>query len=351
MVSSAIGKERWWALLISFLVMIDSFLIFPTAAISSEDGIEFYETIISTNGGGIPGRIALEVYQPKADGKFNAFVMCPGSWEPSEAWGVYFPPFTPEFIAGQGYVVICWDPRGSFMAGAAASEALDYLDPDRWGIGESSIFPPAIMLMSEVFVEDLYEVITFANNLEKVKKDEIGIIGFSHGASYPIAEKVLMQDDRVKLIAAIEPLADERSLIAMATSSFPPVMDAATHLFNSIPHQLIDLIWSALSHLGIVGLPSHFIEDLDCDLIVVQSEQYHASLSGMLGLGSCREPGLTLYNSAVNARYRKLNRNPPGIAIDETNLDDYDWFPSPLWDDGELLCQYFVECIEPRVVA
>jgi len=340
-------------------MVIEKIVMFATAAvlvmpaslfISNDLGtemgcfeIETFETRIPTDGGDISGSLAIKVHQPVEEGRYPSFVMCPGSWEPSAAWNVYFKPFTPEFIASRGYVVISWDPRGSFMLYAGANEITDYLDPARYGIGDSSPFPPAILMESTFFVEDLYNVITFANDLPKVREDEIGIIGFSHGASYPIIEKVMLNDDRVKLIVSIEPIGDEASLVAMLTSGIPVIEEVMQSLIRALPEKIFDLIWGLLRVLKTVGLPSHYIEDLDCDLIVIQSTKYHASL----GLSTCVEPGLTVYNGAVNSPYRRLNRNPPNIEIDQEHLEDYDWFPAPIWGDGDLFCQYFIDCVKP----
>jgi len=316
-----------------------SFAVVP--AMPTEDGrTGVYKTKISTNGGGIPGELALTVYQPTNSTKHRAFVMCPGSWEYGKAWDVYFPPFTPEFIADQGYTVVTWDPRGTLMLAAGFHEFSDLFETERYGVGHSSLCPPSILpLDSESVVEDLYNVITYTADLPGV--EEIGIIGFSYGASYPIIEKVALDDYRIRLIMAIEPIGDEESIASMLSLG-----DSMTSLVGMIPTRAFDVCWRALRIFGVLGLPSHYINSLDCDLLIVQSLQYHASLSGLLGIGTCVDPGLFVYDNAPG--YHRLNRNPPGVDVDRTRLKDYDWFPAPIWEDGELLCQYFIDCVEPR---
>jgi hypothetical protein len=322
-------------------LLMFSFAVVP--AMPAEYGpkrIGTFKTKISTNGGGIPGELALTVYQPTNRTKHRAFVMCPGSWEYGKAWDVYFPPFTPEFIAAQGYTVVTWDPRGTFMLATGWQELSDLFEPERYGVGHSSLYPPSILPPDSKFVvEDLYNVITYTAALPGVK--EIGIIGFSHGASYPIIEKVTLDDDRIGLIIAIEPIGDETSLASMLSFG-----DSMISLVGTIPTRAFDVCWSALRIFGVLGLPSHYINSLDCDLLVVQSLQYHASLSGLLGIGTCVDPGLFVYDNAPG--YRRLNRNLPGTEIDRTRLGDYDWFPAPIWEDGDLLCEYFMDCVEPR---
>ncbi|MDY7018041.1 MAG: hypothetical protein SVK44_07515 [Nitrospirota bacterium] len=92
-----------------------------TPGLSIKDGVSKTTQRIPTQGGGIKGELVVHVL--KADPSPNApvIVLCPGSWEYSKAWEVYFPPFTPEFLAKRGFVAVTWDPRGAFMFGAGAA--------------------------------------------------------------------------------------------------------------------------------------------------------------------------------------------------------------------------------------
>jgi len=344
------GRREARILMITLFLFLSPILLTGVETSESVPGIRTFTTRIGTDGGGIDGELCVTVYQPDDGKEHPAFVMCPGSWECGKAFDVYFTPFTPEFVASQGYTVVTWDPRGTFMLAAGLSKPGDLLERERYGIGRSTLCPPSIMPFdSEYVIEDLYNVITYASELPGVNEDRMGIIGFSYGASYPIIEKVALNDDRIDLILAIEPLGDEASLISLLTSIIPVVGEHIAALVRQIPGAVFDVLWRSLMVFKTLGLPSHYIEDLDCDLMVVQSLRYHASLNGMLGIGICVDPGVFVYNHAKNAPYRRFNRNEPNIDIDLDRFDEYDWFPAPLWDDGDLLCEYFVECVEPRI--
>jgi hypothetical protein len=345
-----VSRREVRILVVALFLFLNPAVLAGVENAGSASGIRTFTTKIGTDGGGINGELFVTVYQPDDGKEHPAFVMCPGSWEYGKGFEVYFAPFTPEFVASQGYTVVTWDPRGTFMLAAGWSKPGDLLERERYGIGRSTLCPPSILPFdSEYVIEDLYNVITYASELPGVNEDRMGIIGFSYGASYPIIERVALNDDRIDLIVAIEPLGDEASLISLVTSIIPVVGEYIPALVRQIPGVVFDVLWSFLRVFKTLGLPRHYLEDLDCDLMVVQSLRYHASLSGMLGIGTCVDPGVFVYDHAKNAPYRRFNRNEPNIDIDLERFDEYDWFPAPLWYDGDLLCEYFGECVEPRI--
>lgn len=318
-----------------------------TPELSIEDGVSKTTQRIPTQGGGIKGELVVHVLKAGPSPNAPVIVLCPGSWEYSKAWEVYFPPFTPEFLAKRGFVVVTWDPRGAFMFGAGAQEPQEFLEPNRYGLGASSPFPPAVLMLSRTFVEDYERILSFTESLEGVNKENISVVGFSHGATYPVIEKVLMADKRVKLIFSIEPMGDEASLVNMAVGPLPGVGPALTNMAGQVPEGVYErAFWEPLEGLGFVGLATNYAPKLDIPLFVVQGERFHASASGIINAGQCTLPGVSLYEAATNVPFKKLNRNPDNAPTGALT----DFFPSPIWDDGELLCEYFVNYVEPAIL-
>lgn len=318
-----------------------------TPGLILKDGVSETTQRIPTQGGGIKGELVVHVLKASPSPNAPVVVLCPGSWEYSKAWEVYFPPFTPEFLAKRGFVVVTWDPRGAFMFGAGAATPQEFLEPNRYGLGASSPFPPAVLMLSRTVVEDYERILSFTESLDGIDKEKIVVAGFSHGASYPVIEKVLMADKRVKLIFSIEPVGDEASLVNMAVSPLPGVGPALTNLAGQVPEGLYErALWEPLEGLGFVGLPTHYASKLDIPLFVVQGERFHASVSGIINAGQCTLPGVSLYEAATNVPFKKLNRNPDNAPAGALT----DFFPAPIWDDGELLCEYFVNYVEPAIL-
>jgi len=160
--------------------------------------------------------------------------MCPGSIEPASNWDFYFPPFTSQFLAERGFIVVLWGHRGSFTLPVLGGDPMvisHYFDPERYAIGKSSRYPSAILMLSVYFVDDLERVIEYAyNEVPLVDKTNIGVVGFSHGATYPIIEQAVKQDDRVKLIYAIGPMGDEASLLDMVLGPVPVIGPAIVNI-------------------------------------------------------------------------------------------------------------------------
>ena len=310
--------------------------------------VNIYNKRIPTKSAEIDASLYLTVYEPADSAKHPAIVMCPGSWEYGDAWNLYFPPFTPEFIASQGFVAVVWDPRGSFMVNPSGGPLMS-LDPKDYGIGRSDpSVPPSIIMLNKTLINDLYDVITFANNMDNVIENKITLMGFSHGATYPIIEKAVKKDKRVSTIISIEPIGDESSMVDLLIGNVPIIGDALVNLSSSIPENVYDILWELLknSPLQIMGLATKYINDIDCPLVVVQSEQYHAAVSAAIFGGQATSPGVSLYNAATNVPYKLLNRNSENAAADEL----IDFFPSPIWNDGELFCDYFVDYVKPVIL-
>jgi hypothetical protein len=318
-----------------------------TPGLSLKNGVSETTQRIPTQGGGNKGELVVHVLKANPSPNAPVIVLCPGSWEYSKAWEVYFPPFTPEFLAKRGFVVVTWDPRGAFMLGAGAQTPQEFLDPNRYGLGASSPFPPALLMLSRTFVEDYERILSFTGSLEGIDKEKIAVVGFSHGATYPVIEKVLMGDKRVKLIFSIEPVGDEASLVNMILGPLPGVGPALTNLAGQVPEGVYErALWEPLEGLGFVGLATQYASKLDVPLFIVQSERFHASVSGIVKAGQCTLPGVSLYEAATNVPFKKLNRNPDNAPAGALT----DFFPSPIWYDGELLCDYFVNYVEPAVL-
>ncbi|MDY7018042.1 MAG: hypothetical protein SVK44_07520 [Nitrospirota bacterium] len=89
-------------------------------------------------------------------------------------------------------------------------------------------------MLSRTFVEDYERILSFTESLEGINKENISVAGFSHGATYPVIEKVLMADKRVKLIFSIEPVGDEASLVNMVLGPLPGVGPALTNLAGQV---------------------------------------------------------------------------------------------------------------------
>ena len=316
-----------------------------------ESGISVEQFYIDTDGGGIEGKLYLTVFTPNITGNLPTLILCPGSVEPASNWDFYFPPFTPLFLAERGFKVVLWDPRGSFtlpVLGGDPTVISHYFDPERYAIGKSSPYPPAVLMLSVFFVDDLEKVIEHTyEKLPSVDKNNIGIIGFSHGATYPLIEQAIYNDTRVKLIFAIEPMGDEASLVDMAVGTIPIVGNAAVNMADSIPQLVYDrALWEPLYNgLGILGVATKYGDRVSCPVYIIQTEQYHVSLSVMIGIGECTSPGLSIYESLTNTTFKKFNNEPPNINVDEIN----NFFPAPIWYDGELLVEYFIENIEPQL--
>ncbi len=318
-----------------------------TPELSIKDGVSETTQRIPTQGGGIKGDLVVHVLEADPSPNAPVIVLCPGSWEYSKAWEVYFPPFTPEFLAKRGFVVVTWDPRGAFMLGAGAATPQEFLEPNRYGLGASSPFPPAVLMLSLTFVEDYERILSFTESLGGINKENISVVGFSHGATYPVIEKVLMADKRVKLIFSIEPVGDEASLVDMVVGPLPGVGPALTNLAGQVPEGVYErALWEPLEGLGFVGLATNYAPKLDIPLFVVQGERFHASASGIINAGQCTLPGVSLYEAATNVPFKKLNRNPDNAPAGALT----DFFPSPIWDDGKLLCEYFVNYVEPAIL-
>jgi pimeloyl-ACP methyl ester carboxylesterase len=291
--------------------------------------------------------IYTKTYVPADNQKHRAIVMCPGSWEYSAAWEFYYPPFTPEFIAKQGFIVVTWDPRGSFMANPGPST--EPLNPKAYGIGKSfPPYPPEILMLNETIIDDLYDVITYANSLDRVRKNKITVMGFSHGATYPVTEKVIKKDKRVSSLVLIEPIGDESSLVDMLVGNVPVVGDALVNISKAIPENVYEsLLWRPLYIIPphITGLATKYAKDIKIPVIIIQSEQFHASLTAPIFGGKSTSQGVTLYASLTNTPYKQLNRNAANADIN--NLVDF--FPAPIWEDGELFCDYFINDIIPVI--
>jgi hypothetical protein len=202
-------------------------------------------------------------------------------------------------------------------------------------------------MLSRTVVEDYERILSFTESLDGIDKDRIGIIGFSHGATYPIIEKVLMNDERGRFILAMEPIGDEASLVNMVLGPLPVLGPALTNLAGQVPGGVYErALWEPLEGLGFLGLATHYAPKLDIPLFIVQSERFHASVSGVVNAGQCTLPGVSLYEAATNVPFKKLNRNPENAPVRALA----DFFPSPIWDDGELLCEYFVNYVEPAIL-
>ena len=314
-------------------------------------GIEVFEEDIITNGGGIEGKLHLTIFRPSLQGPLPAIILCPGSVEPASNWDFYFPPLTPQFFAKRGFITILWDPRGSFTLPVLGGDPFvisHYFDSERYAIGESSRFPSAILMLSKYFVDDLERVITYTyDELSGVDVNNIGVVGFSHGATYPLIEQAIYNDNRIKLIYAIEPMGDEASLIDMFFNPMPGIGPLLVNTAENIPQSLYEtFLWEPLYNgLGILGVATKYADRVSCPVFIIQSERYHASMSGTLRIGECKSPGLTMYSSITNSPFKKFNREPANIPVKEIE----DFFPAPLWDDGQLLCDYFIEYIEPML--
>jgi hypothetical protein len=334
-------------LMLFVLILLGNFVI-PVCAETSD--VKISHKRISTKSADSRGSLYLTIYEPTDNQNHPAFVICPGSWEDSEAWDLYFPPFSREFIAKQGFVVVGWDPRGSFMANPASMGVPTSLDPEKYGIGRSfPPYPPSILMLNETLIDDLYDVITYASNLKSVLPNKITLMGFSHGATYPIIEKSVKKDRRVSTIVSIEPIGDEASLVDMIIGNVPVVGDMAVGAASLIPENLYDrVLWEPLKNIPphIMGLATSYIDGVNCPLIVMQSEQFHASFTAPIFGGECKLPGVSLYNSATKVPYKRLNRNPVNASGDELT----DFFPSPIWNDGDLFTDYFINYIKPVVL-
>lgn len=330
-----------------FLYII--FIIFTTAYAKGQvNELNIYSERIEAISANINAKIYTKIYEPIDNEKHPAIVMCPGSWEYSAAWDLYFPPFTPEFIAKEGFVVVTWDPRGSFIANPGGSDELQF-DLSNYGIGRSTPpFPPSILMLNETLIDDLYDVITYANSLDRAQKNNITIIGFSHGATYPIIEKVTKTDERVSALVLIEPIGDESSVVDMVVGNIPNIGDTLVNVSKAIPENVYDrILWEPLKNLPvpILGLATEYASGITIPVFVIQTEQFHASITAPIFGGECTSPGVTLYTSLTNTPYKKLNRNAPNADISEI----YDFFPAPIWDDGELFCEYFTNEIKPVI--
>ena len=335
------------------LLLLFLFFVLCTSvyAENSDNELNIISKIIRTTSANLNASIYTKTYVPADNQKHPAIVMCPGSWEYSAAWDLYFPPFTPEFIAKQGFVVVTWDPRGSFMANPGGLDQLQFVTTDlsNYGIGRSfPPIPPSILMLNETLINDLYDVITYANNLDSVLKNKITLMGFSHGSTYPFIEKVYKNDKRVSSIVAIEPIGDESSLIDMLVGNLPVAGDALVTASKRVPENIYDrLLWEPLQQIPphIMGLATKYAAAVRIPVIVIQSEQFHASVTAPIFGGECTSPGVTLYASLINVPYKRLNRNTPDAEVDEL----YDFFPAPIWEDGELFCDYFINDIKPII--
>jgi pimeloyl-ACP methyl ester carboxylesterase len=335
-----------------FLFLLFILILLSTAYAEEQvKGLNVFSKRIRTTSANINALLYIKVYEPKDNQKYPAIVMCPGSWEYSEAWFLYFPPFTPEFIANQGFVVVTWDPRGSFMANPGGLDQLQFVttDIDKYGIGKTiPPFPPSILMLNETLINDLYDVITYTNSLDSVLKNKTTIIGFSHGATYPVIEKAVKKDKRVASLVLIEPIGDESSAVDMLVGNIPYIGDPLVYASKSIPEKTYNrFLWDPLKKFPphIMGLATKYAADIKIPVIVIQSEQFHASVSAPIFGGECTSPGVTLYESLINTPYKRLNRNTPNADIN----DLYDFFPSPIWEDGELFCDFFINDIKPII--
>ena len=313
--------------------------------------LNIYSERINAISADVNAKIYTKIYEPADNKKHPVIVMCPGSWEYSAAWDLYFPPFTPEFIAKEGFVVVTWDPRGSFMANPGGLDQLQFITADlsNYGIGKTTPpFPPSILMLNETLIDDLYDVITYANSLDSAYKNNITLMGFSHGATYPIIEKVTKIDERVSALVLIEPIGDESSLVDMVAGNIPNIGDTLVNISKAIPENIYDrMLWEPLENLPvpIIGLATKYASNITVPVFVIQTEQFHASFTAPIFGGECTSPGVTLYESLTNTPYKKLNRNAPNAGISEI----YDFFPAPIWNDGELFCGYFINEIEPVI--
>jgi pimeloyl-ACP methyl ester carboxylesterase len=338
---------------LAILIFSTNLFALGTIDLPPEDsGISVEQFYVDTDGGGIEGKLYLTVFTPNIAGNLPTLILCPGSTEPASNWDFYFPPFTPLFLAERGFKVVLWDPRGTFtLPFLGTGDVLSistYFDPERYAIGQSSLFPPAILMLSEFFVDDLEKVIEHTyEKLPLVDKNNIGIIGFSHGATYPLIEQAIYNDNRVKLIFAIEPMGDEASLVDMAAGPVPVIGNVAVNTAKRIPETVYDrILWEPLNNgLGIVGVATKYGDRVSCPVYIIQCERYHASSSGIMGIGECTSPGLSIYESLTITPFKKFNNEPPNISVDEIN----DFFPNTIWDNGELLVEYFIDNIEPQL--
>jgi len=71
-----------------------------TPELSVKDGVSKTTQRIPTQGGGIKGELVVHVLKAGPSPNAPVIVLCPGSWEYSKAWEVYFPPFTPDVCKG-----------------------------------------------------------------------------------------------------------------------------------------------------------------------------------------------------------------------------------------------------------
>ena len=185
-------------------------------------------------------------------------------------------------------------------------------------------------------------------DIYNVKKNNITLMGFSHGATYPVVENVVKKDKRVSALVLIEPIGDESSLVDMLAGNIPVAGDIFVTASKFVPENIYDrLLWEPLKQVPphIMGLATKYAADISIPVIIIQSEQFHASVTAPIFGGECTSPGVTLYTLLVNAPYKRLNRNTPNANAN----DLYDFFPSPIWEDGELFCDYFVNDIKPVI--
>jgi len=159
---------------------------------------------------------------------------------------------------------------------------------------------------------------------------------------------VTKTDERVSALVLIEPIGDESSVVDMVVGNIPNIGDTLVNVSKAIPENVYDrILWEPLKNLPvpILGLATEYASGITIPVFVIQTEQFHASITAPIFGGECTSPGVTLYTSLTNTPYKKLNRNAPNADISEI----YDFFPAPIWDDGELFCEYFTNEIKPVI--
>ncbi|PKK85358.1 MAG: hypothetical protein CVT48_05715 [Thermoplasmata archaeon HGW-Thermoplasmata-1] len=288
-----------------------------TPAIHKTYELSYNEIRIDTSGGGFPGFIVMDVYAPVTEDNetLPVFVWCPGSNEGAAGWPHYFPPFTPREVARKGYISVAWDPRGAWDYNYLYP---DYISDAPTGIsGRSS---PAPTLINQPYdnamykQEDFRAVCEYARTLPGADPDRIGIIGFSHGGSYPICAVDNFKMDYVKLIVTIEPVMSPENIEAVVPAPAGTVWGTAC----------------------IEDWPIDHIGNLTCNVIVLHAESHHASTPEKY-----RENAVLAYNGAKKAPVRIVNYEAPNRPdLDSSKLDEYSWFSGMIWDHGTALLDY-----------
>lgn len=232
------------------------------------------------------------------------------------SWWHDFSPFVPENVSKHGYVCVAWDPRGAW----------DYNNYDENVVGRSSPAPTGIDMLYDNAIykqEDFVQVCEFAKTLPGVDVERFGIIGFSHGGSYPICAIDNYKMDYVKLMVTIEPVMSPEDLDKIILAPVSTAYDAA--IVEDWP----------VDHIG----------NIRCNLVVIHAQSHHASLMQ----AGYKDNAFKAYNGAVNAPVRILNKCPPNSVVDTAKADEYYWFTEQIWDAGNEMMAYLDETIRPLI--